>query len=389
MTGLLLIMSGGTNSLSGNYKEAFENYKEAEKYVGKEHNGDITLSLGILYSYMQEHDIAHNYYQKAVEDTTLTGNNRLSAIVNYLVNFVEIKNYDGALNNFEKYKTDLIPIEGTIEEYKLWSILSEAYEAKGDWKRALDYRNKSIILKDSIHSENLRSQMDSIISEIDVLALQDEKRSVHNKNWSKNPVYWILSGIISILLVLSCRLLWRYRKTRRESEEVSEKLRSTLKEVERIEETRNEMEHTSQELSVCKARLSHISESMAELRRLAANPKTHKSELVNTVESTTRSFSADSQVWEQLRVYTEGASQSFFDKLYRLHPELTNSETRMCAFILLGRTTKEIAAILNRSPRTVESIKYSLRVKLRIKDITTEQYLRKISATSLDELLGK
>lgn len=70
LTGLLLIMSGGTNSLSGNYKEAFENYKEAEKYVGKEHNGDITLSLGILYSYMQEHDIAHNYYQKAVEDTT-------------------------------------------------------------------------------------------------------------------------------------------------------------------------------------------------------------------------------------------------------------------------------------------------------------------------------
>lgn len=140
LTGLLLIMSGGTNSLSGNYKEAFENYKEAEKYVGKEHNGDITLSLGILYSYMQEHDIAHNYYQKAVEDTTLTGNNRLSAIVNYLVNFVDIKNYDGALNNFEKYKTDLIPIEGTIEEYKLWSILSEAYEAKGDWKRALDYK---------------------------------------------------------------------------------------------------------------------------------------------------------------------------------------------------------------------------------------------------------
>lgn len=55
-------------------------------------------------------------------------------------------------------------------------------------------------------------------------------------------------------------------------------------------------------------------------------------------------------------------------------------------FILLNRTTKEIAQILNRSPRTVESLKYSLRRKMNLRDIPTEAYLRLISSTPADRL---
>lgn len=82
-----------------------------------------------------------------------------------------------------------------------------------------------------------------------------------------------------------------------------------------------------------------------------------------------------------------GAAKMFnlqFDKsnreltaiLAELHPSLTKSEMRMAGYIVLNLTDKEIADITNRSVRTVESVKYTLRKKLHITEPTSTYLVR-------------
>ena len=46
------------------------------------------------------------------------------------------------------------------------------------------------------------------------------------------------------------------------------------------------------------------------------------------------------------------------------HPELSNNERMMCAYLKMGLSSKEIAPLLNISVRGVETIRYRLRKKL-------------------------
>jgi DNA-binding CsgD family transcriptional regulator len=84
-------------------------------------------------------------------------------------------------------------------------------------------------------------------------------------------------------------------------------------------------------------------------------------------------------IWDMVSVAFERTRQSFFSELYRRHPDLTQGEIRMCAYMLMGMSTKEIAVLTNRSSRTVDTIKYNMRKKMAITE-PTESYLRRIAS---------
>ena len=56
-------------------------------------------------------------------------------------------------------------------------------------------------------------------------------------------------------------------------------------------------------------------------------------------------------MWDVFKTYFEQTHPDFFKTLYTLHPDLSPNEVRMCAYIMLNLTTKEIAGLTNRSSR--------------------------------------
>lgn len=52
-----------------------------------------------------------------------------------------------------------------------------------------------------------------------------------------------------------------------------------------------------------------------------------------------------------------------FRQLSRFYPSMTNGDRRMCMFICLNLSNKEIASITNRSIRSVETAKFRLKKK--------------------------
>ncbi|MCC4213777.1 triple tyrosine motif-containing protein [Leeuwenhoekiella parthenopeia] len=68
--------------------------------------------------------------------------------------------------------------------------------------------------------------------------------------------------------------------------------------------------------------------------------------------------------WEFFKEAFNNADKDFLKKIKRLHPKLTPNDLKLCAYLRLNLTSKEIAPLLNISVRSVEIKRYRLRKKM-------------------------
>ena len=68
--------------------------------------------------------------------------------------------------------------------------------------------------------------------------------------------------------------------------------------------------------------------------------------------------------WEDFKFHFEKVHQGFFAKLKGKFPALTVKDQRLCAYIHLGLSTKELAGLLNITPESAEIGRIRLRKKL-------------------------
>ncbi len=68
--------------------------------------------------------------------------------------------------------------------------------------------------------------------------------------------------------------------------------------------------------------------------------------------------------WEQFISHFDQVHADFFKRLHSRFPKLTTYDQKMCAYLKMNLTTKEIATLLNISIRGVEGGRYRLRKKL-------------------------
>ena len=68
--------------------------------------------------------------------------------------------------------------------------------------------------------------------------------------------------------------------------------------------------------------------------------------------------------WKMFQEAFNNADKNFIKKIKNIHPELTPNDLRLCAYLRLNLSSKEIAPLLNISPRSVEVKRYRLRKKM-------------------------
>ncbi|NOQ26769.1 MAG: response regulator [Bacteroidales bacterium] len=66
----------------------------------------------------------------------------------------------------------------------------------------------------------------------------------------------------------------------------------------------------------------------------------------------------------EIEIHFKEAHNDSYEKLKRLYPDLTQSEKRICLFLILKMDTKQIADILYKSIRTIEGLRTNIRKKL-------------------------
>jgi hypothetical protein len=80
--------------------------------------------------------------------------------------------------------------------------------------------------------------------------------------------------------------------------------------------------------------------------------------------------------WEVFEKHFEQAHNNFFKRLLETYPELTQSDLKLCAFLRMNLSSKEIAPLLNIEVRSVEVRRYRLRKRMHLnKDENLVEYI--------------
>lgn len=84
----------------------------------------------------------------------------------------------------------------------------------------------------------------------------------------------------------------------------------------------------------------------------------------------------DKEDWKFFEEAFNHADKDFFKKVKSLHPELTPNDLRMCVYLRLNLSSKEISPLLNITFRSVEVKRYRLRKKMNLShDISLTNYI--------------
>jgi DNA-binding CsgD family transcriptional regulator len=143
----------------------------------------------------------------------------------------------------------------------------------------------------------------------------------------------------------------------------------------------SELDYKSYELMLTMRYLIQKNEILTELHEQIVSLKEQSSKFpVRFIKEMEKIISEglDSQTeeWKNAMNVLKLSHQGFFKRLKEKYPNLTTNDLRLCSYLRMNFTTKEIAKLLNISGRAVEISRYRLRRKLGLShDINLTEYL--------------
>jgi len=190
---------------------------------------------------------------------------------------------------------------------------------------------------------------------------------------------WYASGwtlaFLSLLFLLS--VFFIYRRIRKKYKALQSEVDSTKKkskaEIQRLEteKIQAELDHKKRELVSATLHLVQKNETIAgivnklsEIRKNSREEKV-KRQLQKLMHSLKKGEVMD-EGWDQVMYHFNELHEDFFERLKKEYPALTPKDLRICAYLKMNLTSKEMASLMNISLRGVEASRYRLRKKMEL-----------------------
>lgn len=201
-----------------------------------------------------------------------------------------------------------------------------------------------------------------------------------------------IAGYVTLLLaLLKVSLLLHRAHLQKQKEELETEKQQALqhlkmlseKKIMSIEKDRLEQEvlHKSHEISSSALRLAKKNQLLEALKEgiigIRKAPETQKAAISKLVRLIDSSLTKNDD-WILFETNFNHLNSKFYEYLSEKHPHLSSNDLRFCAFLKMNLSTKELAALLNVSVRSLELKRYRLRKKL---DLSHDENL-------IDFLLG-
>lgn len=370
------------------YKEAFRYMDEALRYTPK---GD-RLGRSLVYTNRAEVFCGLGDYARA--DVELSKASHLqkglkfnSDILQTMLNTAYVKAMLGK-NDDARHMVKLIhtclpktPLTVQTRSYRQLTDISfilgdsiEAlhnilkYEETGDsvWNDNSDEQLRQLLV--AYDSERLKNQNSRLEASVDIYRTIASRRTL---------MVFVVAVFLVILAVLIVLLLLRIRADRRKNRLINLQ-RDRLLLYEQREHERQQREMTNlldsknRQLTTYTIDLASISEfhsklcdELTEVRDEMAKNKNFDKSRLNAIIHALRHYE-DKPVSEDFRVYFDEVHPDFLNRLSQRYPNLSKIDLRLCAYLHIGMSTKEISALTYREVRSVESSRHRLRKKLSV-----------------------
>lgn len=348
-TDLLTSLYYVSQTLPEKEKYALEAYKTAQGIINKTSQTYTLINMGALYIYKNENDSALYFFQKA--RSLAEANKDAFSAIHTLYGLAEI--YDRKNQQDSAY-------------YYLKLYLQHKEETTG------------IAKSNEINRYEMKVAIEQYKEE---LHKASEKIRIHKKTIRLSIIIgFIICGAIGYILWLSHK---------------KEKIAQQLKDAENRELNeriqRQQLQNEKYQLEIDLKSRELTSNSIVSIEKskvlqelLIQIGEYEKSKEVSYTASKTLAKQIKLHLntedeWVFFKRHFEEVHPGFFKKLYNIHPNLSENELHLCAYIRTGLDKKQIAQILSVLPNTINTSRYRIRKKMKLKkEETLESYLRNI-----------
>ncbi len=337
-----------TNSMLG-----YENIEQLS-------NSDYLIGTTDGYYTININDLSFKNYKISITDVSSSKVNEMSK------SFSLVKEGDF------KYNENNITISYTIPEYNKYINTEYQYLLEGQQEEWSEWSNKStinfknLIPKDYIFKVRARIA-NSTLENTAVYAF------TINKPWYNT----ILANIIYLILILviAYYINKSYKKYYDKQEQKLIDENNMLLEFKELEieqqlmKVRNEqlaldVDTKNKELAVSTMSLIKKNELLALIKEDLKNTTVESNSSIKSVISTISKNITNEDTWNVFKDAFDTADKDFLKKVKNAHPSLTPNDLRLCAYLRLNLSSKEIAPLLNISVRSIEIKRYRLRKKM-------------------------
>ena len=273
---------------------------------------------------------------------------------------IDYKNHQNQ-SSIEKLKAclELTKQKNIVEEQlNILVALHKIAEENQEYELALDYMHEYT----SIKEQQNKAQTNSLLNIIDVqqdfekkrAQLHTENEAIKIKSTRKNAFILILIGLIA-LIVFASFLYYKWNRLEGASAQLEQdrlQKELLLKNKELTLSIIHKAKNNEEKLHIVK-RLNSIQKEVG---------FKHKAPIASIIKELKKD--KEDGIWEEFELRFKNVHQGFYDRLKQKGPELTPAEIKICAFLKLNMTSKEIASILYKSTSTIEVDRARIRKKM-------------------------
>ncbi len=327
---------------------------EAEASINYGNIGVAYLELGMMDSAM--HYISKRYSLVIRMNDRKGMATSLESLGDY---YLKSGDFDRALENYRQALTQS-RVLGILETTKnTLKSMSYLYEAEGDYMTSLAYYKAFVNLRDSIlNQETVRR-----IEQIEMEYAYDKETQEHQLNEQKQKIIRTIVYIALIFSVLTLFLFFWLQNIKLKQKGLLEKALNLESQQLKSEVTFKDKELFSKALYLAEKN-QLINDITRRLNKAMVDPAGTK----NTIKDILKDlrFSSNIQTWEEFEYIFLKVHPDFFNTLVKRFPDLSPNERRLCAFLKLNLSTKDISNITHQSSHTLTVARTRLRKKLGI-----------------------
>lgn len=344
----------------GDFQKALKNYMEAldlaVKHSDRRMEGAVSLSVGTTYLKMKEKDLAVNYFQRALDIFTKL-NNQLR-IAKCKIQFGEYYYITGEYRKGTVIASEALEVgrqRGFREvELNAATLLQKLSLALKDTLSAYRYLVLENEMKDSLAFGERKKMLTKLESQYQFDKDQAQKAIIQQRKQYITVILVLV--LISGLIILS--LFWGRLKV---------KAKNALLQKENLEK---ELEFKNKEMVLNVMSLMKKNEMLADLseKLIRIDSEVTTAEGKDTIKKVARELQKgqEDEIWKEFSLRFKEVHGDFYNSLLAKYPTLGPNDLKLCAFLRLNMSSKDIAALTGQRVSSLETARHRLRQKLGI-----------------------
>ncbi len=330
---------------------------------------NLYMGIGGLDIEMKDYNSALNYYLNAEKYANLLDYSEPekrygSAIINKGLGniYFYLNNPNRAIPYFQFSLEEGIEMQSLHLQRESYSGLYKCYEALHIVDSAFHFMKKYLIVHDSLEAEIHNKRIDELDyqyqleREKQLMAKEKELIIADQKN-QKLFFLIIIGSLFTALLIFV--FFWYYQKN---------KLRQSKLERKNLELERSQLQidldYKNKELTTNVLHLIERNEFINQLSEKLQNTddNTETDTILDVVKEIDKNTSGN--LWQEFEKTYMEVHKDFHVAMTSRYPKLTANDRKLCAFLLMNMSSKDISSITYQSPQSIKIARYRLRKKL-------------------------